>query len=123
MTMRSAVATALLLSTLASPVWAAGDAARGQSVFTRCTACHAVTEQNKVGPHLVGIIGRPAGSVPGARYSKALPAAGITWTEADLDAYLAAPAKRVPGTSMTVGLPNEQDRADVIAYLKTLPRP
>lgn len=123
MTTRFFVAPILLLATLASPVWAAGDAARGQSVFNRCTACHAVTEQNKVGPHLIGVIGRPAGSLPGARYSKALPAAGITWTEAELDAYLAAPAKRVPGTSMMVGLPNEQDRADVIAYLKTLVKP
>lgn len=123
MTLRLRIAGALLLSTLAAPAWAEGDAARGQTVFNRCTACHTATEQNKIGPHLLGLIGRAAGSVPGARYSKALPAAGITWNEETLDAFLAAPAKTVPGTTMAVGLPNAQDRADVIAYLKTLPTP
>jgi cytochrome c len=45
---------------------------QGQELFTRCSSCHAVTEQNKVGPHPSGIFGRPAGTVAAARYSKAM---------------------------------------------------
>lgn len=109
-----------LLGGVSPAAWAEGDAAKGKSVFGRCSACHSTTSQNKTGPNLIGIVGRPAGSVEGFRYSKAMGGNGTPWTEESLDTYLAAPAKMVPGTSMMVNLPNPQDRADVIAYLKTL---
>jgi cytochrome c len=113
-----AVLSAVLAGLTAPALADGGDAAKGKTVFGRCTACHTVTAQNKVGPGLAGVVGRTAGTVEGFRYSKALPASGIVWDEARLDAFLAAPAKTVPGTSMLVNLPGAQDRADVIAYLK-----
>jgi cytochrome c len=117
---QAAVAVALVAATFAAPAKAEGDAAKGKTLFSRCSACHAVTDQNKVGPSLLGIVGRTAGTLPGARYSKAMTASGITWNDETLGTFLAAPAKTVPGTTMAVGLPNAQDRDDIIAYLNTL---
>lgn len=112
-------ATLLLASTL-QPTRADGDPARGENVFKRCTACHAATTQNRVGPSLAGVVGRPAASVAGYKYSPALAASGLTWEEATLDRFLEAPAKLVPGTRMSIAVPKVDDRRDVIAYLKTL---
>jgi len=102
---------------------AEGDAARGKTVFNRCSVCHAATPDNKVGPHLFGIFGRKAGTVPGARYSSAMTTSQTVWNEETLDVFLAAPGKAMPGTTMGIGVPNSRDRADVIAYLKTLSPP
>ena len=114
----------MLLTLLATAQASAdGDAGRGKTLFARCSACHAVTEQNKVGPHLSGVFGRTAGTAAGARYSKAMTASGMTWDEPTLDAFLAEPTRALPGTTMSARLPNPQDRADVIAYLKTLASP
>ena len=116
---------AMLLTLLATAQASAdGDAGRGKTLFARCSACHAVTEQNKVGPHLLsGVFGRTAETAAGARYSKAMTASGMTWDERTLDAFLNEPTKVLPGTTMSAKLPNPQDRADVIAYLKTLVSP
>ena len=74
-----------------------------------------------VGPNLWGVAGAKAGSKPGFTYSQALTKAGITWTPQQLDAFLARPNGKVPGTKMVyAGLPNPQARKDVIAYLATL---
>ncbi|MEZ5846550.1 MAG: cytochrome c family protein [Geminicoccaceae bacterium] len=101
---------------------AAGDAAKGEKVFRKCKACHdAESEKNKVGPHLVGIIGRPAGTVDGFKYSDAMANSGITWDAATIDAYIAEPKTYVEGNRMAFpGLKKEEDRADVIAYLESL---
>ena len=116
--------TAMLLTLFATAQASAdGDAGRGKTLFTRCSSCHSVTEQNKVGPHLSGVFGRPAGTVAGASYSKAMTASGMTWDEQTLDAFLTEPTRVLPGTTMSARLPNPQDRADVIAYLKTLVSP
>ncbi|MEO0624048.1 MAG: cytochrome c family protein [Pseudomonadota bacterium] len=100
----------------------AGDAAKGEKVFRKCKACHVVDkEQNKVGPHLVGIVDRSVASVEGYKYSKAMVAwgEGKTWDEETLAEYLAAPKKVVKGTKMAFGgLRKEADLANVIAYLK-----
>jgi cytochrome c len=75
-----------------------GDAGRGKTLFTRCSSCPSVTEQNKVGPHLSGVFGRPAGTVAGASYSKAMTASGMTWNEQTLEAFLTEPTRVLPGT-------------------------
>ncbi len=101
----------------------APDAKRGKKVFNKCKACHfADQEKNKVGPHLVGIVGRPVASVEGFKYSGAMKAKAAelgTWTEENLMRYLADPKGVVPGNKMAFGgLKKEQDIKDVIAYLK-----
>lgn len=99
----------------------AGHAAAGANVFHQCMACHAVgpDAQNGVGPTLNGVVGRPAASAPGFRYSAALKASGLTWTPANLARFIHAPADVVPGTHMAYpGLASAQDQADVIAYLQ-----
>lgn len=99
-----------------------GDATAGKRVFVKCLACHVVAEgQNRVGPSLYGIIGRPAGSIAGFNYSAANKNSGITWTEQVMFEYLKNPQAYIPGTKMVFpGLPSGQDRADVIAYLKSV---
>jgi len=100
----------------------AADAAKGKTLFTKCKACHAIdAEKNKVGPHLVGIVGRPAGSAAGyTKYSKALKEAGIVWDEANLDKWLTNPKGMYPKTKMIYpGLKKAEDRANLIEYLKT----
>lgn len=99
---------------------AEGDLSRGEKLFARCSACHSVNGQKKTGPSLAGVFGRKAGSVEGARYSKALAQSDLVWTEQNLDAYLTAPAALVRGTTMTMRIAKEQDREDLITYLKSL---
>lgn len=113
--------TALLTSVgLLSPAVASAQQADGERLFRqRCSACHTMDPgQNKVGPHLSGVVGRTAGSVQGARYSAVMQASGIVWDVEALDTFLAAPRQMVQGTTMTVGLPNAEQRAAIIAYLE-----
>ena len=96
---------------------AEGNAARGERLYDRCAACHALA-QDRVGPRHCGLLGRRAGSVPGFDYSPAMKKSGIVWTARSLDRFLAAPTKVVPGTTMTyAGVADAQERADLIAYL------
>ncbi|MGK9286377.1 c-type cytochrome [Sinorhizobium meliloti] len=90
--------------------------ADGERLFRqRCASCHAVEPgRNKAGPHLAGIVGRPAASVDGARYSKAMQSAAITWDWQLLDTFLAAPSRMVPGTRMTVRVPDSAHRTAII---------
>ena len=100
----------------------AADVAKGKKLFTKCKACHnADAPKNKVGPYLVGIVGRKAGSAEGyTKYSKAIKDSGIVWDEANLDKWLTNPKGMYPGTKMIYpGLKKAEDRADVIEYLKT----
>jgi|GEM_PF-317530 len=104
----------------ASPSFA-GDAGAGEKVFKKCKSCHVVdAEKHKTGPHLVNLFGRTAGSAEGfKKYSKAIQESGIVWDEQTIDAFLAAPKKYLKGTKMAfAGLKKEEDRANVIAYLK-----
>jgi cytochrome c len=98
-----------------------GDAAKGEKVFGQCKTCHVAEKGvNRVGPSLHGVIGRTAGSIEGFKYSPANKNSGIVWSEEQLFTYLEAPQKTIKGTYMAfAGLKNPQDRADVIAYLKT----
>ena len=98
------------------------DAAKGKKIFTKCKACHnAEKPQNKVGPHLVGIVGRKAASADGyKKYSKDLKEAGIVWDEANLDKWLTNLKGMYPGTKMIYpGLKKAEDRKAIIEYLKT----
>jgi len=98
-----------------------GDAAAGEKVFGQCRTCHVVEKGvNRVGPSLWGIIGRNAGSIAGFKYSPANKNSGLVWSEEQLFTYLEAPQRTIPGTYMSfAGLKKPQDRANVIAYLKT----
>lgn len=100
-----------------------GDAEAGRTVFNRqCMACHAVQEgQNKVGPSLHGVFGRPSAQVAKFNYSPAMKEANKTWDAATLDSYLADPRGYIPGARMIyAGLKDATQRANLIAYLATL---
>jgi len=101
---------------------AAGDAARGRTVFARCAACHAVTPgTNRIGPSLAGVVGRKAGSVAGFNYSPAMKGSKVVWNARSLDTFLTRPSAIVPGTRMAfAGIANPADRANLIAYLGTV---
>jgi cytochrome c len=109
-----------VLGLVSSAALAEGDPANGEKVFRKCAACHTVEEgKNKIGPSLYGVIGRPAGSIEGFKYSDAMMESGIVWDETILNEYLAAPKTVVPkGRMAFAGLKKEEDRADVIAYLQ-----
>ena len=120
-----ATSFALALAFVAGPALADGDAAKGEKVFNKCKSCHAVgaDAKNKIGPALNGIVGSEIASAEGYKYSDAFLAKkseGLVWSEETLDAYLTKPKEFIPGNKMTfVGLRKEDDRENVIAYLKT----
>ncbi|CAN7738534.1 c-type cytochrome [Variovorax paradoxus] len=102
----------------AAHAWALPDAVRGEQVYARCLACHALAV-DRVGPRHCGLFGRLAGSVPGFAYSEAMKKSKIVWNDKTLDRFLAKPLAMVPGTAMTYdGVPDAAERADLIAYLK-----
>lgn len=95
-----------------------GDPAKGEAIYSRCLACHAL-DRNRTGPKHCGLIGRQAGSVPDFDYSAAMRRSKIIWNEQTLDRFLADPLKAVPGTAMGyAGIADAQERADLIAWLK-----
>lgn len=99
----------------------AADPAAGAKVFRKCIACHAVGEGavNKIGPQLNGLFGRKAGTVPGYNYSDANKNSGIVWSAENFAAYIRNPREVIKGTKMSFpGLKNDQEIADLIAYLK-----
>jgi cytochrome c len=107
----------------------AQDAAKGETVFKKCQICHDVgpTAKVKVGPILNDVIGRQAGTLPGFAYSPAMKEAGekgMTWTDENLSKYMENPRDFVPKNKMAfVGLKKEDERADVLAYLKKFSPP
>jgi len=131
-------ATGLLAISTAPSLALDGDATKGEQVFKQCMTCHRIgpDAKNMVGPVLTGVIGRQSGTAPGFNYSdlnKHAGEAGLVWTEDLIFAYLPDPnaflkkfltdkgkEDQATGTTkMTFKLPNEQQRKDVIAYLKT----
>ena len=119
------VAAALAISTAGAADIETGPAAqraqstqRGEQIYTRCLACHALG-YDRVGPRHCGLIGRKAGSVVGFDYSAAMKKSGLIWNEATLSRFIANPLKVVPGSTMTYdGVADANERADLIAYLK-----
>lgn len=115
---RRALLTAVLAWCTAGPAGAAPDAQRGEQIYTRCLACHAL-DYDRVGPRHCGLFGRRAGSIPGFEYSSAMKKSKIIWNEKTLARFLTKPLKMIPGSTMTYdGIPDRQERADLIAYLK-----
>ena len=112
----------VLAAIAGGPVWAAdGDAAKGEMVFKKCSACHTVAKPPKhtIGPSLIGVFGRTSGTMDGFKYSDAMKDAKIVWDDKTIDGYLKDPKGFVPRNKMVfVGLPKEDERKDVIAYLK-----
>ncbi len=107
----------------ASSALADGDAVAGAVVFKKCGACHTATApDNRVGPSLIDIVGRPVASAPNYIYSpamKAFGADGKVWDETLLRTYLPAPQSLVKGTRMKFpGLKSDRDLDNLIAYLK-----
>jgi cytochrome c len=94
----------------------------GEQAAKVCLTCHnmAKGQGNKVGPDLYGVVGRTVASEAGFNYSSALKTKGGTWTFDALNPWIENPRKDVPGTLMTFGgVPNEKQRADIIAYLNS----
>ena len=111
---------------LSSALAAEGDPARGQRVFNACAPCHSLEpNRNMTGPSLAEVWNRRAGSVSSfPRYSSELKSSGVIWDDRTLDAWIADPQHLIPGNQMTFpGIKNEQQRADVLAFLREATQP
>jgi cytochrome c len=126
MTSRAWILAFALAAGSSGPALAEGDAAAGEQSFNKCRACHQVgpDARNGAGPALTGVIGHPIASAEGFRYSPAFTAKkeeGFVWTEETLNEYLTNPRAYIPGNRMAFpGLRDDEERANVIAYLATL---
>jgi cytochrome c len=115
-----AIAAPLSVALLSSPA-GANDVGKGRSLFERrCTGCHRL-DDIRSGPRLRGVVGRAAGSDAGFPYSDALKASRLTWSEATLDRWLADPDALVPDNDMAFRVSEATERAQIIAYLKSVP--
>jgi cytochrome c len=121
--------TAVAVMALSGPAVAEGDATKGKAAYAKCGICHQVGPGAKtlVGPELNGTVGRKAASVADYPYSpgmKKLGEEGFTWTDANLDKWIADPKAMIADSPMALAFPGIADageRADIIAYLKTVP--
>lgn|GEM_PF-723373 len=100
-----------------------GDADKGHGLFRKkCMVCHTIAkgDKDRTGPNLWSIVGRERASSKSFNYSNTLKMRGGTWSEADISSFIAGPRSFIPDTKMTfAGLKDAEDRADIIAYLKT----
>ena len=119
---RLCLAASLAAITSVGPAFAAEDVGAGQEIYqAQCSACHSNQPGvNGIGPSLAGVAGRKAGSLPGFHYTPAISGSGLTWDAKTFIQFLADPTKLVPGTAMTVMVPDETGRANLFAYLATL---
>ena len=119
-----------LLMAGGGPVLAEGDAAKGKVAYAKCAICHQIGPgaQTLVGPELNGIVGRKAAAV--AEYGmyspgmKKLGVEGFVWSPENLEKWIADPKVMIPDSPMALsfqGIADARERADIIAYLKTVP--
>ncbi|MGX9142214.1 c-type cytochrome [Mesorhizobium sp. 128a] len=106
---------------------ATANVEQGAAVFKKCQACHSGEKggPNKVGPDLWDIVDRPVAEHEGFAYSAGMKdfskGGAEHWTYDNLNHFITSPKKFVKGTAMGfAGLPKDEDRANVIAYLRTL---
>lgn len=125
-------ARALLLGLACAGLLAAGSTgggapdpaqvAAGRAIYERCAACHSLG-RDRTGPRHCGLFGRRAGSVPGFPYSDAMRSSGIVWSRETLDAFIADPLGKVPGTFMGyAGVKDPEERAQLLAFLEVATR-
>lgn len=119
---RDAEKAAAATTEVAAAPAATGDAKAGKKVFKKCKACHAADKpKNKVGPHLVNVMGRAVGSVEGFKYSGPMAELGGEWTVERMTEFLRKPRKFLKGTKMSFGgLRKDADIENVIAYLRSV---
>ena len=101
-------------------LFASTSATDGAKIFKKCAACHSIAEGsgNKIGPALWGVLGRPAGSIPDYKYSKAVAAYGKNWSFEEMNGFLIKPKNWIQGTKMSfAGLKKAKERAAVILYM------
>ncbi len=103
------------------PAYRQADLQNGRLHFNLCRACHTITPggPDMTGPNLYGVFGRKVASKAGYSYSAALSKKDWTWDAEHLDGWLKSPRTYAPGTKMSFyGIPDDEDRRDLIAYLK-----
>ena len=101
-------------------LFTSASAAEGTKVFKKCAACHSIAEGggNKIGPALWDVLGRPAGTIPDYKYSKAMAAHGKNWSFEEMNGFLIKPKDWIKGTKMSfAGLKKAKERAAVILYM------
>lgn len=119
----SAVAIGIVGLTVPVGAQTSDAASEGMALFeAQCSICHATAKNqpSMLAPNLFGVVGRKAGSAEGFAYSAALKDSSEVWSTETLNTFLTAPSTVIPGTRMTVAVPDDEHRAEIIAYLATL---
>ena len=118
---RLSLALPLVVALQASAL--AADTSPGRKIFaSRCGSCHEGTSPSAatLGPSLVGLFGRKAGSANSGVHSRALAESGIVWSRSTLRSYLSDPSRAVPGTIMPMRVENPKELEDLLDYFQTL---
>ena len=106
-----------------TPLLIGADLNHGKDLLKKCVQCHTFDKDapNKVGPNQWGVVGEDFAHKQDYAYSDALKSHKGVWDFENLNKFLHKPKDFIPGTKMAfIGIPKAQDRADLIAYLRTL---